>query len=112
VVGALVAGVLIACGARAARRDGILEVVWRRTPGPWASALPFVAITLGEVVIATSPRHLRRLRAHEREHVAQMRRWGLFFFVAYPLASLWQWLRGRRAYWDNPFEVAARREPG
>jgi hypothetical protein len=108
-VGVAAALPLLFFGARAARRDGVWEVVWRRRPGPWARALPFVAITLGEVVIATSPHHLKRLREHEREHVQQMRRWGVFFFLAYPLASLWQLLRGRRAYWDNPFEVAARR---
>jgi hypothetical protein len=30
------------------------------------------------------------------------------FFAAYAGSSLWQLLRGRRAYWDNHFEVEAR----
>jgi len=28
---------------------------------------------------------------------------------AYLLAGAWQWVRGRDVYWDNPFEVEARR---
>ena len=35
-------------------------------------------------------------------------RLGLVFFLAYAASSLWQLLRGRRAYWDNHFEVEAR----
>jgi hypothetical protein len=31
---------------------------------------------------------------------------------AYALAGLWQWVQGRSAYWDNPFEVEARRMGG
>ena len=46
--------------------------------------------------------------AHEQAHVRQYERWGVFFFVAYPAASLWQLLRCRRPYIDNWFEVQAR----
>ncbi len=35
--------------------------------------------------------------------------WGPLFLPAYLLAGAWQGLRGRRPYWDNPFEVEARR---
>lgn len=34
--------------------------------------------------------------------------WGLLLALAYPASSAWQALRGRRAYRDNAFEVAAR----
>jgi hypothetical protein len=52
------------------------------------------------------------VRAHEQAHVRQYERWGLFFFVAYPAASLWQLLRCRRPYLDNWFEVQARERSG
>lgn len=51
---------------------------------------------------------LATLGAHERVHVAQYGRWGLFFLPAYGLSSLWQLIRGRRPYWDNHFEIEAR----
>jgi hypothetical protein len=44
--------------------------------------------------------------------VRQYERWGLLFYPAYGLSSLWQLLRGRRPYWDNVFEVEARRRSG
>jgi len=93
----------LAGGATMRWRRGLLEAHLRRARG-----LPFDAITLGHVVIAVSPRAMRRWRAHEREHVRQCERWGPLFFPAYLLAGAWQWLRGRSAYRDNPFEVAAR----
>jgi hypothetical protein len=51
---------------------------------------------------------LHRLRTHEHEHVRQYERWGVLFFAAYPLSSLWQLLRGHRPYMDNWFEIQAR----
>lgn len=70
--------------------------------------LPFNAITFGHVVIARTQADLHRLRAHEIEHVRQYEQWGILFFLAYPAASLWELVRGRRLYWDNWFEVQAR----
>lgn len=60
-------------------------------------------------MLGCSSEELQRLRAHEQAHVAQYERWGPLFLVAYPLAGLAAWLRGRDAYHDNPFEVQARR---
>jgi hypothetical protein len=94
-------------GAAVRWRGGIVEATLRRP-----ARLPFDAITLGHVVIATSPRAMRRWRAHERAHVRQCERWGPLFFPAYLLAGAWQWLRGRSAYRDNPFEIAARAADG
>jgi len=68
----------------------------------------FSAITLGHVVLAVTDAELDRLRTHEHEHVRQYERWGIVFFVAYPLSSLWQAVNGRRPYEDNWFEVRAR----
>lgn len=103
-------------GARLRWVSGVLEVSLFPHPSrrarPRRNALPFRAITLGHVVIGLDAAELSRWRTHERVHVRQYERWGPLFFVAYPLASVWQLMRGRRAYWDNPFEVQARRESG
>ena len=71
--------------------------------------MPFRAIALGHVVIAVGRIELDAMRAHEQVHVRQCERWGIAFFPAYAASSLWQLLRGRNAYWDNHFEVEARR---
>ncbi|MGE5229541.1 MAG: signal peptide prediction [Deltaproteobacteria bacterium] len=68
---------------------------------------PCGALTLGHVVLGTSPAWLSVLRAHERVHVRQYERWGLFFLPAYALSSLWQLARGRHWYRDNFFERRA-----
>jgi hypothetical protein len=111
-VGVLLGSVAWLLRARWRVVQGVLEVsLLNRPPGPARprrDTLPFRAITLGHVVIGVDAAELRRWRAHEHVHVRQYERWGLLFFVAYPLASLWQLLRGRRPYWDNPFEVQAR----
>ena len=101
----------IAFGATARAVDGVIEVALSgfRQPYAFYRALPFSAITLGHVVLATSQAELDRLRAHEQAHVRQYEVWGVFFLLAYPAASLWQMLRGRRAHLDNWFEVQARK---
>jgi hypothetical protein len=109
-----VAGMLsLFLGARCAVVDGVLEVWPSQRTGVAARLLhraPFAAITFGHVVLGASLRDLELLRAHEHAHVRQYERWGLLFFVAYPAASLWQGVAGRRPYRDNPFEVQARIE--
>jgi hypothetical protein len=102
-------------GARVRWGNGVLELALQANtrpapPGRWR--LPFAAITLGHVVLAVDPRELDRWRTHEHVHVAQYERWGPLFLPAYLGSSLWQWLRGRDAYWDNRFEVEARRLGG
>ena len=71
--------------------------------------LPRGGPALTALLLAVDAREMHRWRAHERVHVAQYERWGPLFLPAYFASSLWQWLRGRRAYWDNRFEVEARR---
>lgn len=98
---------LVATGARWRRVDGTFEIAaLRQAP---RRRWPFAAITLGHVIVGTHIEELQRLRAHEQVHVRQCERWGPLFLPAYALAGVWQWVRGRRAYWDNPFEVEARR---
>ena len=65
------------------------------------------AMTLGHVVIAQDARLLEMTRSHERVHVRQCERWGPIFIPAYLLLSAITWVRGRRAYEDNPFEREA-----
>ena len=89
---------------------GVIEVAISvlAEPNVFLRLLPFNAITFGHVVIATTEAELHRLRAHEHEHVRQYEKWGALFFIAYPAASLWELLRGRRPYMDNWFEIEAR----
>jgi hypothetical protein len=65
------------------------------------------AMTLGHVVLGRDERLLDLTREHERVHVRQCERWGPLFLPAYLLASAVIFLRGGRAYRDNPFEREA-----
>jgi len=67
-----------------------------------------LAMALGHVVLGRDRAALDETRSHERVHVRQAERWGPFFLPAYVLASLAVGLRGRRWYYDNPFEIEAR----
>ena len=69
------------------------------------------AMTLGHIVIGLDRQMLKATRAHERVHVRQCERWGPFFIPAYLGASVFQMLRGKRAYLDNPFEQEAYEGP-
>ncbi|MCA8998558.1 MAG: hypothetical protein KDA80_16280 [Planctomycetaceae bacterium] len=69
--------------------------------------VPAAAMTLGHVIWGQSPAALDFTRNHERVHVKQYERWGPIFIPAYLLASLWLKIRGRKGYWDNPFEREA-----
>ena len=99
-------------GAKARVVDGVIEVALspHKMPAAVQRILPFTAITFGHMVLGVSEQELDRLRTHEQAHVRQYERWGILFFAAYPTASLWQWLAGRRPYMDNGFEVQAREE--
>ena len=97
-------------GIRSRIKEGALEIYpQREAVFRW---LPFSAITFGHVILGNSASSLDVLRAHEQVHVRQYERWGIFFFVTYPLASLFELFRGRNPYWFNWFEVEARRLSG
>ncbi len=66
-----------------------------------------IAITIGHVVLGRSETALDISRDHERVHVRQYERWGIFFVPAYFFLSGLLWIRGKDAYRDNPFEVEA-----
>lgn len=110
VVGLAGAAAAFACGARARRVDGVLEIgggrlrkLLQRAPVVGG----FEAVTLGHVVIGLDEAALERSRAHERAHVAQYERWGVLFFAAYFVSSLAAFMRGRDPYHDNHFEREA-----
>lgn len=111
-LGVLIAVPVLWRGGFARAIDGTIEVSWHGDRVPtrsWTHRLPFVAITLGHVIVGVSDEVLERLRSHEQAHVRQYERWGPFFLPAYALASLLAMARGGRAYLDNAFEVEARR---
>ena len=70
------------------------------------------AITFGHVVLGRTDAALDFARNHEMIHVRQYERWGPLFGPAYLLCSLVLWVRGGRAYRDNPFEREAFDEGG
>jgi hypothetical protein len=72
-----------------------------------AQAMPIQAQTLGRYVFARS-RISDRTLEHELEHVGQWRRLGPLYLPLYFGSSAVALLRGRRPYWDNAFEAAAR----
>jgi hypothetical protein len=108
VLGLLLAAPARLAGARWQHHAGVLEVQGGALLPRLLSALTGAhAITLGHVVLARHSEAMHRLRGHERVHVRQCETWGPLFVPAYLGASAWAWLRGRRAYLDNPFEREA-----
>ncbi len=112
-IGLVVGAVAIILGARAKRVEGTLEIGGGRL-GRWADGLPerarFAAVTLGHVIVGVDDLALASCRAHERIHVRQYERWGVFFFPAYAIAGLRELARGGDPYRDNYFEREARGE--
>jgi hypothetical protein len=66
------------------------------------------AITFGHIVLGRDAESLDWTRGHERVHVRQYERWGVFLLPAYIAASVWAAARGGHAYFDNWFEREAR----
>ena len=108
-------GLLLATGASVGGRVRIIRGVVE-AHGPvldWCLSrlIPIeggaAAITFGHVVVGRNETALDATRAHERVHVAQYERWGLFFLPAYCAASVWAAARGGHYYRDNWFERSA-----
>jgi hypothetical protein len=79
--------------------------------GRWfrVNLMPVQAQTLGRYVFArgtVSPQIL----AHECEHIRQWERFGPLYLATYLGSSAVARLRGGLPYWDNYFEVAARKK--
>jgi hypothetical protein len=110
-VGLGVAAPILLCGGKVTLVSSAVAVTWAESGSrcrTWTTRLPFRALTLGHVILAVTSGELHQLLPHELVHVRQYERWGMFFFPAYAASSMWQLLIGRRAYWDNWFEVQAR----
>ncbi len=100
---------LLARGASLRSRTGVLEVAFSRPSGR-KRRMPFDAITFGHVILGRSMSALDQLRSHELVHVRQYERWGVLLFLAYPLSSLVEVLRGGDWYSSNHFEMQAREQ--
>lgn len=109
-LGLLMAGLALRRG-RVRVIDGVLEA-----HGPWlrwalTTCVPLpggaAAITLGHVVLGQNEHALEHTRAHERVHVRQYERWGVFLLPAYLVASVYATLSGGHYYFDNAFEREA-----
>ncbi len=103
-------------GAQHAQIQRVQGVPVLSVHGPWVKKLlelyPFFepdALCIGCVVLARNQEMLNHLWMHELVHVKQALRWGILFPVLYLGASLWAVLRGRDAYYGNPFEQEALR---
>ncbi len=109
-LGLLLGAVLLALGGQCQRVQHTLEFSrFCTAPAPdslWAR-LPWQGITFGHVILGVCAPTLQALRSHEHVHVRQYECWGVFFLIAYPLASLFALLAGQRPYRDNVFERAA-----
>lgn len=98
-------------GGALGRKDGVLyahggalrPILLRLPVSAQAMALGHVVLAIDAVALAASWRH-------ELRHTRQAERWGPLFVPAYLAAGCWTYLRGRRFYWDNPFEIDARRK--
>ena len=104
-----------ATGGHLALQDGVLEAAGGVLPPVLTLLNPrlrIAAITLGHVVLARTRDDLERTRTHERVHVRQFERWGPLFPLLALGAGAVMFLRGRRAYWDNPYEQEAREAEG
>lgn len=109
--GLLLYGLTLATGGQRHHFAGVLSASggfssWWMRRGPW-SQRNLLAITVGHVIIARDASSLHRTLVHELEHVRQGERWGIFFPLAYVIASLVALARGGHYYDDNCFEIAA-----
>jgi hypothetical protein len=109
-VGLCLGGIGLCTGGHARIRGRTVEfyggaVKWLVThlpPGQYT-----LAITLGHTILGQSDSSLVIARDHEMVHVRQYERWGPLMGPAYLLSSLYLWITGKRAYYDNPFEREA-----
>lgn len=106
--GCLVGGIGLCSGGKVRFRAGAIEFHGGGVEWLLARVTGFAsAMTWGHVILGRSDMLLDVCSDHERVHVRQYERWGPFFGPAYLLGSLYAWLRGRRPYYDNPFEREA-----
>jgi hypothetical protein len=67
------------------------------------------AMTFGHAILARDRETFFSTWNHERIHVDQYQKWGWLFVPMYLGVSVWLMLIRKDPYWDNPFEIEARR---
>jgi hypothetical protein len=106
-VGLALAAVAALTGGTTRLRNGIVECCGG-LPGRLLRGGRFhaggAAMTLGHVVLARDAACLCRSMPHERAHVRQFEKWGVFVLPAYWLVAVWLRWRGLHPYLDHPFE--------
>ena len=110
IIGLCLGGIGLCTGGHGRFRGRTVEfyggaVKWLVTHLPYGQYT--LAITLGHTILGQSDSSLVIARDHEMVHVRQYERWGPLMGPAYLLSSLFLWIAGKRAYYDNPFEREA-----
>jgi hypothetical protein len=106
-VGLCLAAMAVLTGGNAQFGDGLVEtfggiVFWLlRGNRLWKGG---AAMAMGHVILARDRACLEHSREHERMHVRQFERWGVFLPIAYFLIGRWLAWRGYDPYLDHPFE--------
>jgi hypothetical protein len=109
----LTAGALtLASGGKVQRRQGALEFHGGFAEWMLRRVAKASAMTLGHVILGRDTDCLDCCRDHEQAHVRQVERWGPLFLPAYLAASALAQAKGQHYYYDNWFEVDARRACG
>lgn len=111
-VGLVAVGLSLAWKGRVQVRRGAIEVHGGFSSWYLRRVARASAMTLGHVILGQDDWCLEWARDHEQAHVRQVERWGPAFLPAYVMASVWAWARGGHYYYDNYFEIDARRACG
>jgi hypothetical protein len=93
------------------RRNGHVLEFWGGILPAFLKCFPLAvgsaAFPFGHVILGRSERYLDACRPHQLVHVRQYEHWGPLFVPTYLMCLLVQWCRGKRPYYDNPFEREA-----
>jgi hypothetical protein len=108
--GLVIGGLGLLSGGRIRRKGRILEI-WGGCLPKILRVFPFFSgspvATFGHVVLGRTDCHLDACRNHQLIHVEQYELWGVLFVPAYLICGLALRIRGKRPYYDNPFEQQA-----
>lgn len=109
-IGMVLVPFVIVSGGTVSLAAGVIEAEGGILPWLLSRIRPYVtidAMTIGHVILGQNRESLIRCRDHERVHVRQYERWGLFFLPLYLLSSAVALFRGMDPYRDNRFEREA-----
>ena len=109
-IGILLVAFVIVSGGAVRIAAGVIEADGGILPFLLSRLRPYFtidAMTIGHVILGQNRASLMRCRVHERVHVRQYERWGIFFLPLYLLSSAAALVRGMDPYRDNRFEQEA-----